>query len=76
MTALREKWIAGAGIDVYDIEPLPADHPFWHEPRITVTPHSSALTLRDEAISQVADKIGALARGETVSGIVHVGRGY
>ncbi|HKT93744.1 MAG TPA: glyoxylate/hydroxypyruvate reductase A, partial [Paraburkholderia sp.] len=42
----------------------------------TITPHSSALTLREEAISQVADKIGALARGETVSGVVHVGRGY
>ncbi|WP_233861934.1 2-hydroxyacid dehydrogenase [Paraburkholderia adhaesiva] len=76
LDALAYGTLAAATLDVFRKEPLPADHPFWREPRITITPHSSALTLRDEAISQVADKIEALARGETVSGIVHLGRGY
>jgi glyoxylate/hydroxypyruvate reductase len=76
LDALADGTLAAATLDVFREEPLPADHLFWGEPRITITPHSSALTLRDEAISQVADKIGALARGETVSGVVHVGRGY
>ena len=76
LDALADGTLAAATLDVFREEPLPADHPFWREPRITITPHCSALTLRDEAISQVADKIGALARGETVSGVVHVGRGY
>ncbi|QGZ62816.1 2-hydroxyacid dehydrogenase [Paraburkholderia acidisoli] len=76
LDALGNGTLAAATLDVFREEPLPAEHPFWREPRITITPHSSALTLRDEAISQIADKIGALARGETVSGVVHVERGY
>ncbi|WP_322103726.1 glyoxylate/hydroxypyruvate reductase A [Paraburkholderia sp. J41] len=76
LDALERGTLAAATLDVFREEPLPADHPFWREPRITITPHSSALTLRDEAISQIADKIGALARGEAVSGVVHVQRGY
>lgn len=76
LDALERGTLAAATLDVFREEPLPADHPFWREPRITITPHSSALTLRDEAITQIADKIGALARGEAVSGVVHVQRGY
>ncbi|MBN3854232.1 glyoxylate/hydroxypyruvate reductase A [Paraburkholderia sp. Ac-20340] len=76
LDALANGTLAAATLDVFRTEPLPQDHPFWQEPRITITPHSSALTLRDEAISQIADKIEALARGETVSGVVHVKRGY
>ena len=74
--ALANGTLAAATLDVFREEPLPASHPFWDEPRITVTPHASALTLRHEAISQIADKIEALGRGETVSGIVHLARGY
>ncbi|CAB3784085.1 Glyoxylate/hydroxypyruvate reductase A [Paraburkholderia caffeinitolerans] len=74
--ALANGTLSAATLDVFNHEPLADDHPFWREPRITITPHSSALTLREEAISQVADKIEALARGETVSGIVNTARGY
>jgi glyoxylate/hydroxypyruvate reductase len=74
--ALANGTLAAATLDVFRHEPLANDHPFWREPRITITPHSSALTLREEAVSQIADKIEALARGETVSGIVHTARGY
>ncbi|HKT99260.1 MAG TPA: glyoxylate/hydroxypyruvate reductase A [Paraburkholderia sp.] len=74
--ALANGTLAAATLDVFRHEPLAPDHPFWREPRITITPHSSALTLREEAISQIADKIEALSRGETVSGIVHTARGY
>ncbi|OGA95568.1 MAG: hypothetical protein A3G27_13325 [Betaproteobacteria bacterium RIFCSPLOWO2_12_FULL_66_14] len=37
--ALRDKRIAGAGLDVFETEPLPADHPFWRMERVMVTPH-------------------------------------
>jgi D-2-hydroxyacid dehydrogenase (NADP+) len=37
--ALSEQRIAGAGLDVFDQEPLPPDHPFWHMPNVMVTPH-------------------------------------
>jgi glyoxylate/hydroxypyruvate reductase A len=76
LAALASGQIAAATLDVFREEPLPDDHPFWREPRITITPHSSALTLRRESVVQIAAKITALARGEAVSGIVDVARGY
>ena len=36
---MREQKIAGAGIDVFDQEPLPAEHPFRHLPNVLATPH-------------------------------------
>ncbi|GAB7103423.1 D-2-hydroxyacid dehydrogenase family protein [Streptomyces phaeofaciens JCM 4814] len=39
VTALREGRIAGAGVDVFDVEPLPADHPMRTAPRLLATPH-------------------------------------
>jgi glyoxylate/hydroxypyruvate reductase A len=68
--------LAGAALDVFRTEPLPAGHPFWHDPRIAMTPHTSARTLRDETIAQIAGKIQALQRGEPITGVVDVQRGY
>ena len=68
--------LAGALLDVFRVEPLPADHPFWQHPKIQVTPHTSARTLRSESIAQIAGKIAALDRGEPVAGIVDPVRGY
>ena len=68
--------LAGATLDVFRTEPLPADHPFWSHPRITLTPHTSARTLRDESITQMVGKIVALERGEAIAGIVDPVRGY
>jgi phosphoglycerate dehydrogenase-like enzyme len=39
--ALRNGTIAGAALDVYEIEPLPADHPLWDAPNVILTPHSA-----------------------------------
>jgi len=41
LTALREKWIAGAAIDAHYHYPLPADHPLWRFPNVILTPHIS-----------------------------------
>jgi glyoxylate/hydroxypyruvate reductase A len=68
--------MAGATLDVFRTEPLPAGHPFWTHPRITVTPHTSARTLRSESIAQIVGKIQALERGEAVAGVVDLARGY
>lgn len=68
--------LAGATLDVFRTEPLPAQHPFWQHPKITVTPHTSARTLRGETIAQVAGKIARLARQEPITGVVDVARGY
>ncbi|KAA1015079.1 glyoxylate/hydroxypyruvate reductase A [Paraburkholderia panacisoli] len=76
LDALASGQLAAATLDVFREEPLPDDHPFWQAPRITITPHMSALTLREESVEQVARKIEALMRGETVGGVVSLERGY
>jgi len=76
LALIRAGHIAGATLDVFRNEPLPAPHPFWDEPRITITPHVSALTLREEAVRQIVDKIGLLERGEDVADVVDRRRGY
>ncbi|MFM6991726.1 MAG: 2-hydroxyacid dehydrogenase [Rhodoferax sp.] len=68
--------VAGATLDVFRTEPLPAGHPFWTHPRITVTPHTSARTLRSESIAQIVAKMQAMERGESVAGVVDLVRGY
>jgi phosphoglycerate dehydrogenase-like enzyme len=42
--ALREAWIAGAGLDAHETEPLSADSPFWTMPNVIVTPHIGAVS--------------------------------
>ncbi len=68
--------LAGATLDVFRTEPLPADHVFWQHPKITVTPHTSARTLREESIAQIVGKMQALQRGESIKGVVDHQRGY
>jgi len=61
---------------VFRTEPLPAAHPFWQHPKIQVTPHTSARTLRSESIAQIAGKIAALEAGHAVAGVVDPVKGY
>ena len=76
LAAIASGHVAGATLDVFRTEPLPAGHAFWSHPRITITPHTSARTLREESIAQIVGKIGALSRCEPIAGIVDAGRGY
>lgn len=76
LTLIRAGHIAGATLDVFRNEPLPAPHPFWEEPRITITPHISALTVRGEAVRQIIDKITALEAGNPVDDVVDRTLGY
>ena len=78
-TLIDSGHLAGATLDVFRQEPLPSAHPFWQHPKITVTPHTSARTLRGESIAQIAAKIHALCAGADISsiaGVVQPGRGY
>ena len=68
--------LAGATLDVFREEPLPTAHAFWAHPKISITPHISAITLRAESVAQIAQKIFALERGEKVEGVVDTASGY
>ena len=76
LTLIRSGHIAGATLDVFRNEPLPAPHPFWEEPRITITPHISALTVREEAVRQIIAKIAAFEADSPVADIVDRNLGY
>ena len=76
LALLESGHLAGATLDVFRTEPLPAEHPFWTHPKVTVTPHTSARTLRDESIAQIARKIRALQAGQPIAGVVDRQRGY
>lgn len=71
--------LAGALLDVFRQEPLPSAHPFWHHPRITITPHTSARTLRSESVAQMVAKMAALQAGappHSLGGLVRPQVGY
>jgi glyoxylate/hydroxypyruvate reductase A len=76
LTLVKAGHIAAATLDVFRNEPLPLQHPFWQEPRITITPHISALTLRRESVQQIAGKIRQAERGEPVADVINRHHGY
>jgi glyoxylate/hydroxypyruvate reductase len=76
VAALDAGQLAGATLDVFREEPLPAAHPFWSHPKIRVTPHVSAVTRIEESAAQVAGKLQRLAGGERPGGLVDRSRGY
>jgi len=68
--------LAGATLDVFRDEPLPGEHRFWHHPRVALTPHVSAVTLVEESVQQIAEKIRRLEAGLPITGVVDRDRGY
>jgi len=74
--ALDSGQLSGAALDVFREEPLPQGHPFWHHPRIIVTPHIAAETHPPTAARIVGDAIRRFAAGQPVPNIVDLARGY
>ncbi len=71
--ALRNGEISGAGLDVYEIEPLPADHPLWDAPNTILTPHIAAdegRYLGERRYEVVSDNMRRFAAGEPLRNLV------
>ena len=76
LKALGERQIAGAVLDVFDEEPLPADHPFWELDNVIVSPHISGPSL-PEAIAEVfIENLKRFEKGKTLEGVVNLEREY
>jgi glyoxylate/hydroxypyruvate reductase A len=76
LALLDNDQLAGATLDVFRDEPLPPEHRFWHHPRVTLTPHVSAVTLVEESVAQIAAKIRCLEAGLPITGVVGREHGY
>ncbi|MFD2740488.1 2-hydroxyacid dehydrogenase [Sulfitobacter aestuarii] len=69
IAALDSGQIAHATLDVFRIEPLPQDHPFWTHPQVTVTPHIAAETRAATAAEVIVENI---RRSEAGEGLLHL----
>lgn len=76
LAALESGQIAGATLDVFHEEPLPAEHPFWSHPRIIVTPHISAPTQPETAAPTVVEGIRRHRAGLPLLNVVDRTAGY
>lgn len=76
LAAITGGQLAGACLDVFATEPLPKQHPFWRNDKITIWPHVSAQTNPMTAAAQVGTSIIAIARGGEAKHEVDIGRGY
>lgn len=76
--ALRDRRIAGAVLDVFATEPLPADSPLWTLPNVLVTPHAAALSAREnERITELfTDNLRRYLDGEPLRNVVEPGVYY
>lgn len=76
--ALRENRIGGAGLDVFDTEPLPANHPLWELDNVIITPHCAALSpyYLDRAVPLIADNIARFLQGREMLNVINKHRGY
>lgn len=76
LEALESGQISAAVLDVADPEPLPADHPLWHHPRVMLTPHVASMTQPDSAVEVVLDNLRRHRAGAPLVGLVDRSRGY
>ena len=72
VAALDAGEIAGAALDVFEREPLPADHPLWSRPDVILTPHVGGFAphIAERHVSLLLDNIGRFVRGELLRNIV------
>jgi len=70
--------LRGAALDVFGMEPLPGDHPFWRHPRVLVSPHVSAVTDRfwERETALIVDNIRRYLAGAPLTNVVDLEAGY
>jgi phosphoglycerate dehydrogenase-like enzyme len=70
--ALRAGTIAGAALDVFEVEPLPADHPLWEFPNVVLTPHVAGYSPRiaERHLGFLVENVRRFAAGTPLLNVV------
>tara|TARA_R110000737_G_scaffold98909_1_gene132987 strand:+ start:321 stop:1322 length:1002 start_codon:yes stop_codon:yes gene_type:complete len=74
--ALETGQLAGATLDVFRQEPLPPEHPFWHDPRLRITPHIASDSLPGVVAAQIAQTAREIGEGTPLTLGVSRDQGY
>jgi phosphoglycerate dehydrogenase-like enzyme len=76
--ALQNKIIGGAGLDVFEQEPLPIDSPLWQMPNVLISPHTSGFTphYNERAMSLFAENLRRYLNNEPLLNVVDMNKGY
>lgn len=73
VAALQAREIAGAALDVFEVEPLPADHPLWRMPNVILTPHVAGYSPRiaERHLGVLLENIRRFRHGEPLQNVVN-----
>src|SRR5687768_2174261 len=78
VAALQNKQIAGAALDVFEQEPLPADHPLWGMDNVIITPHMAGLAAHEEdrRLDVLGENVKRFVAGQPLQNVVDKAGGY
>ena len=76
LAAIGSGHLSGAALDVFRIEPLPADHPFWAHPKVAMTPHNSCMASAWYSVDVVIENIRRLEAGQPLTATIDRAAGY
>lgn len=76
LSALEQGTLKGASLDVFETEPLPSSSPLWSHPKVTVTPHNSAMSDPDTIAQSIVEHIKRYEKGLPLQNTVERQRGY
>ncbi len=76
LTAIHSKKLSGAALDVFTTEPLPANHPFWTEDNIMITPHNAGNSHPEIAVKTVLQNFKAYQENRPLIDVVNKDQGY
>jgi phosphoglycerate dehydrogenase-like enzyme len=78
LDALRSGQVGAAGLDVFSVEPLPPDHPFWTMPQVVISPHYSGETVNTSSLPvlRFQRNLHNWLTGRPLEGLVILERGF
>ena len=76
LTALKNGVVGAAVLDVFREEPLPKAHPYWQQPNVYITSHTSAPTLQRFVAQAMAPNLDRFIAGHDLQGTFDASKGY